>query len=185
MDFSHRQTVRPTTQPVTIDEARDYLEQPGNDADTKIFRAIDSAAAMFERHTRRALMLQTWTLETSCKTTAIELPRPPLVSIVSCQSRQETTDDWADVLASDYVLEADRSPARMTWTEPQPPYLKIVYQCGYADRSELPSDYITSVLQLVTFLFENRGDVEAKLPISLKAMLDEQRAGTVQHYFSV
>lgn len=183
MDFTSRRIVAPTIDAVTVNEARDYLEQPGTDADAKITRAIRSAVNLFERHTRRALMLQTWLFETSADDIPLELPRPPFVDIVTCQSRDEPVDAWVEVDAADYVLESERSPARLTWIAHQPPHVRITYRCGAADRCDIPSDYVTSVLQLVTFLFENRGDAEAKLPISIVAMLDEQRSGTLFNYF--
>jgi uncharacterized phiE125 gp8 family phage protein len=184
MDFQSRRTVAPTIDAVTLAEARDYLEISGTDSDVKINRVLASAIGMFERHTRRALALQTWVFEVSAPCGPIELPRPPLAEIVSCMSRENATDDWAAVDEDDYVLDADRSPAQLTWSNGPPNHVRVEYRCGHADRSDIPSDYITSVLQLVVFLFENRGDVESKLPISLRAMLDDQRSGTAANYFS-
>lgn len=183
MDFAHKLESREPGLAVSIDEAREQLEVDES-FDAKLNLWIPAAVGEYERMTRRALMPQIWSLESQDAVRAIELPRPPLISVDEVQSKDLLEDDWVDVAADDYTLEANRSPARLTWVDDQPRFVRVVYTCGYESPDDIPPEFKLSILQLITFIAENRGDVEAKLPIALKAMIDGQSTGTRVGYWT-
>lgn len=185
MDFSLTLLTYSDAWPVSVVDAREQLNIIGSDDDAMITRAIGAATRKFERHTRRALLEQSYRLEIENNNGPIEIPRPPLVSIDSIKSKQQLTDSWTTVAADDYTLQSSREPAQITWDSgTTPPYVQIDFTCGYATSDDVPEDYRMSILQLVAFMYENRGDVEAKIPLALRGMLDSQRVGCVTGYWS-
>lgn len=184
MDFIHKLLSRESGTVVSLAEARDQIEIPDDSFDTKLNLWIPAATAEFERLTRRALLPQTWLLETEDVVRSIELPRPPLIEIDSVFSKQNLEDEWEEVDEADYTLQTNRSPARLTWVDSQPCFIKVTYQAGYEDPADIPADYKLTILQLIAFIAENRGDVDAKLPIALKSMIGGQSAGTKIGYWT-
>lgn len=183
MDFAHQLLSREPGLVVSLEEAREQLEVD-EDFDAKLNLWIPAAVGEYERMTRRAMMPQTWSLESQDAVRAIELPRPPLISVDEVQSKDQLQDDWVDVDSEDYSIESTRSPARLTWIGDQPRFVRVVYTCGYQSPDDVPPEFKLSILQLLTFISENRGDVDARMPIALRAMIDGQSTGTRVGYWT-
>lgn len=184
MDFIHKLLSRESGNVVSVLEARDQIEIPDDSFDTKLDLWIPAATEEFERMTRRAMVPQTWVYESEDAVRAIELPRPPLIEIVSVYSKDQIEDEWEEVDEDDYVVQTNRSPARLTWLDEQPRFIQVTYRAGYEDIGDVPAEYKLSILQLIAFSSENRGDVEAKLPTALKARIAGQAAGTKLGYWT-
>jgi uncharacterized phiE125 gp8 family phage protein len=184
MDFIHQLQSRESGLAVSLEEAREQIEAFEDESDAKLNLWIPAATEMFERLTRRALLPQTWLLESEDAVREIELPRPPLISITSVKSKERIEEDWEDVADEDYTLQSNRSPARLTWLDGQPRFVQVIYTAGHANVADIPGEYRMTILQLVAFFAENRGDVEAKMPIALRAMIAGQSAGTKLGYWS-
>lgn len=72
----------PQVEPVTLEEAKEYLRVDGFDLDARIQALIPRAREACERFTRRAFIEQTW--EVDCEIfSEDDLPYPPLMEIVS------------------------------------------------------------------------------------------------------
>lgn len=185
MQFSLRRTVAPQELPVSLRQAKRQLELPlsSTERDEQILLLLDAAVSNFENMTRRAMLPQTWVFESTDPICAVELPRSPLKSITSVESRELLTDSWVAVAAEDYSIEDTRQPARLTWVNQIPRRVRVTYVAGFNTATEVPTNFKLTILQLVTHYFENRGDVAATLPVSLKGMIESQRAGTLAGYW--
>ena len=61
--MSHRRTVAPTTQPVTLMEVKRHIRLDINDDDDYVQNLVKRAVAWCENYTRRAFITQTWELK--------------------------------------------------------------------------------------------------------------------------
>jgi len=184
MDFILKLTVAAIQDPVSAAEARDQIEAGDASFDSKLDLWIPAATRQFERMTRRAMMSQTWLLETEDLVREVELPRPPIIEVLTVKSKDQIEDAWVIVSSADYTVQLNRSPVRLIWADSQPRFLQVTYRCGYTDVANVPADYKLSILQLIAHYSENRGDVDAKLPIALKALIQSQSSGTRLGFFS-
>ena len=184
MDFALNKIVAQTEWPVLLHEAKQHLRGIGHSCDDDLIeRLIQSASVRFERMTGRALTPQTWLLEVDEAVRAIELPRPPLIEIVLVRSKSDLHDDWNDVDPSEYTIQENRTPARLTWRDEQPRFIQVKYRAGLERREDVPPDYRDCILQLVVFEYENPGDMEAKLPTALHGWITGCRTGTMTGYW--
>lgn len=210
MAIQHDPIAQPTELPVSLAEAKEELELIGHAHDSKVTRQISAARIIWERHTKRAAVRQQWAFTVESDAAAqdyenlvggpaggrsqtqslmsqrrvIELPRVPFVSVDAVQSKEKVTDVYATTDAEDYTVETTQQRGRVIWNSgvSLPPFRKITYTCGYA-AGELPADYQETILKLVVFLFECRGDVESKLPTSIVGEMSSQKTGTLAGYW--
>ncbi|MEI9989915.1 MAG: head-tail connector protein [Rhizomicrobium sp.] len=174
-------TTPPALEPVTLAEAKAHLKVDTADDDALITAMITAARARAEWHTGRALIAQAWTLHLDCwpASGTIEIPLPPLQSVVSVTSYAR--DDSAAVLSpSLYTVDAASAPARLALKTGAPPptnlrnvnALAIAFTAGYgAAASDVPGLLKEAILELVAFLYENRGEAPAELPLAALALL--------------
>lgn len=183
--FSHYRTVEPsqTEFAIELDEAREYLDIPGAYQDDKLCTLILDAQEEFQRLTHRAIVPQTFVYEECSPWNNIELPLPPVTAIVSVKSKDNLEDAWVAVDSADYIVDITRSPAEIVWIDSRPEFVQVTYECGYAAGSA-PANFKVTLLQLIAFVFENRGDIEARMPTALKSRLQGQSAGTVLGFWS-
>ena len=174
-------TTPPSLEPVTLAEAKAHLKIDTSDDDALITAMITAARARAEWHTGRALLTQGWTLHLDawpdCGT--IEIPLPPLQSVASVTSYAR--DDSAAVMnASLYTVDTASAPARLALKlgVPAPTNLRVVnaiaiaFTAGYGDAaSAVPQLLKEAILELVAFLYENRGEAPAELPLAALALL--------------
>lgn len=210
MSIQHYPITQPTALPVSLAEAKDELELIGHAHDSKVTRQIGAARAIWERHTKRAAVPQQWAFVVESDAAAedyenlvggpaggraqtqsliacrrvLELPRVPFVSVDAVYSKEKVTDEYAAVDAADYSVEDTEQRGRVTWNEGVsiPPFRKIEYTAGYS-AGALPADYQETILKLVVFLFENRGDVESKIPTAIMGEMMSQKTGTIAGYW--
>ena len=73
----------PTTEPVSVEEARLHVRQDGTSDDDVIRALITASRENVEQITRRALITQTWDyyLDAFPGGDRIEMPLPPLASV--------------------------------------------------------------------------------------------------------
>ena len=182
----------PTTEPVTLQEVKEYL-RVDDSTDERIIRPfIETARRFCEEHTGRALMTQTLVLHLDAfediedplwegirtgpylnyYKNYVVLPRSPVVSV----SHVKTFDD-ADTettfAASKYYLDNSREPARIVLRtgETFPTALRVAnaievkYVAGYTSQYNVPEPLRLGILQHIAYLYEHRGDMyDAKLP---------------------
>lgn len=96
----------PTTEPISLDEAKKHLRIDFTDDDVLIGALIARARVASEGFLNRALLTQTWDLWLDCFPTKdyIELPMPPLKSVISV--KYYGTDDTEYIMAAaDYFVD--------------------------------------------------------------------------------
>jgi len=172
-------TAPPSVEPITLAEAKVFLRVDISDDDALIVALVTAAREACERFTGRVLVTQTWTLfrDGWPVRSAVEIPRPPLLSIVHVKTYDDT--DTATVwVASNYFVDTASEPGRlMARTGVALPEatrtaagIEIRFVAGYApDESASPSDLvgnipgglIEGVRRLVAYLYENRGECGA------------------------
>lgn len=80
----------PAVEPVTVDEAKLDLHIDAGDENVLIGNLIAAARQLAERETKRAFITQTWQMYLDKTPAVIEIPKPPLQSIVSIKTISDT-----------------------------------------------------------------------------------------------
>ena len=179
-------TTAPTTEPVTLQEAKEYL-RIGDSTDERVLQNfIETARMAAEDHMGRAIMPQTLSYFTDAydeladplfegfRTVPylnyyknyITLPRPPVVSVTSVSTFNDS-DTETTMTASKYYVDNVREPARIVLRlgETFPTALrvanaiKVVYTAGYTNAFTVPAPIKIGILEHVAHLYENRGDM--------------------------
>lgn len=90
----------PTVEPITLEEAKLDLRIDSGDDNTLIASLIATARELAERETKRAFITQTWQMYLDQAPAIIEIPKPPLQSVVSIKtiSVTESTVDETSAL---------------------------------------------------------------------------------------
>jgi uncharacterized phiE125 gp8 family phage protein len=168
----------PASEPVTLAQARAWLRvESGTDEDDLITALIPAARARAEWHTGRAFVTQGWTLWLDRAALCIEIPLPPLRSVVSVTLH--APDDSATVLGSgDYTV--DLAGSRLL-LHTAPLNLRalnavaIAFTAGYGDAADVPAPITQAILQIVASLYEHRGGDAVPTPDSALALLAPYR----------
>ena len=171
----------PATEPVTLTEAKLHLKLDTGDDDTLVTTLITAARARAEWHTGRALITQSWTLWLDAWPDVITVPLPPLQSVTSVTAY--TRDDTAHTIdpATLIVDHAANRVARKQSCAPPSDLRRInavaiAFTAGYgAAATDVPAPLREAILELIAFLYENRGEAPAELPIDCLALLAPYR----------
>jgi len=126
----------PTSEPITIDEARLHLRVDHCDEDELINTLITAAREQAEHIIGRAIMPQTLELELSSFSGDITLEHPPIVSVESIKYLDATVAEIT-LLAGDYVLTNGYIKPVTAW--PSGSAVKVRYVAGYADAESVPA----------------------------------------------
>ncbi len=162
---TYKQTVAPTSEPITLAEAKAQLrvESDFTDDDTWINTAITVVREQVEALTNRALMPQTFELAIDGFSDEIQIPKPPFSSLTSIKYYDE--DNVLQTLASSYYLVNDFSEPAIIARKTDQTYpgtydrldaVRIVFVAGYADASSVPTSIKQAMLMLLTDLYDNR-----------------------------
>ena len=165
----------PTTEPVTLEEAKRHLrlavsaaQASGYSEEDEWFeRSIVAARRMVEQELGRVLITQTWDVYYDMwpSNRFIELPYPPLVSAaVTYRLKDDTgydntfTDIITDIIEEPgrIVLAADEYWPSGTLYPVNP--IKVEIVCGYGVASDVPSGIRSAILLKLSDLHEERGD---------------------------
>lgn len=164
----------PAVEPITLDEAKLHLRVDGADDNTLITALIKTARQLAEIETKRAFITQTWEMFLDYATPVIEVPKPPLQSIVSI-TVIDLDGELAVVDDTTYEVDASQnSPGRVriasgsVWPEHRGFASFIVeFKGGYGDAATAVPDALKQgILQLIGYLYDNRGAQE--IPEELK-----------------
>lgn len=192
MNYTLRMSTAPTSEPVTLIEAKAHLRVDIDTDDDLITALIQAAREEFENQADRTLFVTTWRLylEHWPRYDYIDLPRAkPLVSVTSL-----TYTDENDVVntfdSSNYVVDVNRWPGRLrlrenaNWPTPElaeSSPITITYTAGYASVDNIPQRYKQAILLLVGHWYENRenvmtsGAVPKSLPLAWESIVAAAR----------
>lgn len=194
-----KRTVEPAADAITIHTAKKACEIATSDTahDAHLQRLIAGAVRDVERHTRRALITQTWKLTLSgFYETRIKLPRPNLQSVTSIGYVDEAGSAQT-LSASLYQASTADSPGfvepayNQVWPATRPgtvDAVTITYVAGFGDDSTaIPEEYANLLAELVVFRFTaGRGDMPgADIPKHIKWSLDALKCGAAMGYYGV
>ena len=156
-----------TTEPVSLDEAKNHLRIQTTAEDTQIQTWITVARKQCENLTRRALVSSSWLLVTDdfCSD-AIVIPRPPLSSLSSLVviTYTKTTGDSTTVSSTVYDVDYRMEPAQIrlaydqSWptdVRDQPGSVSIAYKSGYSTAT-IPQEMRQWILERVGVFYNHR-----------------------------
>lgn len=173
--MSLKQTQAPGLEPVDLEEAKNHLKVDGGDDNTLIQGLITTARQLAEKETNRAFITQKWELILDEGGDEIDIPKPPIQSI---DSVKVITEAGAEVAVSSSYYHTDLGggfPGRIklkvgyTWPIHRGFASFIIgFTSGYGDAAtDIPAALRQEILQLVGYLYSNRGEVE--IPDGIKA----------------
>lgn len=186
-----RKIVNPSSEPYTLDEVKQYLkidEDIQDPAESSYINSLITGAREYcEDHQNRAYMTQTWeyTLD-KFNSTEIELPRPPLQSVISIKYKDYTGDEKI-IQESDYIVDSDSYIGKVvpaygkSWPSfiPYPVNaIRIRFICGYGDAAAVPQKIKQAVLFLISHWYENRlpvGKLDKETEFTVTALLSQDR----------
>lgn len=155
----------PAAEPVSLAEAKAQCRIDGSDEDALIALMISAARRAAEIRSGRALVTQTWELALDAfPASAIELPMPPVQSIVSIKyldaAGVEQTIDAADYALDTYgsqrhwVLPAQN----VSWpdTLDAANAVKIRFTAGYGAAADVPQDIKMWILLALGTMVKHR-----------------------------
>ncbi len=174
-------TSPPALEPVTLAEAKAHLKLDTTDDDALVNTLITAARARAEWHTGRALVTQGWTLWLDSWSQPLTIPLPPLqtVTALTLYARDGTAR-----AADPATYSVDRAGNRIVFTEPCTPptdlrsfnAVAVDFVAGYGDAAtDVPAPLREAILELIAFLYENRGEAPADLPLDGLALLAPYR----------
>lgn len=194
----------PAAEPVTLAEAKSHCRVDIADDDALITSLITVARQQVEQETGLSLITQTWELtldafpdrqvaaeswryrDGTFPESFIDLPRPPLASVVSVKYIDETGVEQT-MSASNYKVITDRHPGRValaydkSWptARSEPNAVTIRYTAGYgASGSSVPQSIRQWILLQIEHWYRNRGSAGDKpmtpLPF-VSGLLDPHR----------
>jgi uncharacterized phiE125 gp8 family phage protein len=160
---SLRLIVAPTTEPVSLQEAKDQVRQSLTTDDTLITGLIVAARIAAEQELRRALLPQTWELTLDHFPNAIRLDNAPLISVDSVKYLDDT-GTLQTLSPASYIVDDKSEPA---WLQPAYTYdwpttypeinaVRVRFQCGYASAAAVPQAIKQWILLMVGHYYENR-----------------------------
>jgi uncharacterized phiE125 gp8 family phage protein len=180
----------PSIVPVSLLTLRRQLNIADDDTthDDRLSSMASDAAEYVERHTRRSMVTQTFDFTTSWRK-LIEIPRPPLQSVVSVNvtgiDGSETT-----MAAEDYEVITVRFPGVVIMPDSMPSLrefepVRIRFVAGYgAAETSVPAPMRELIARIVTFYFEpGRGDVGMAMPQHIKDAIRGMSSGMKSGFF--
>lgn len=172
----------PTSEPIATDEMMTYARVTSPSDIPTIERLVSAARERLESFLCRGLMTQTWDLTLDWGPAWIELPWPPLQSIVGVWTRGlDYTEALVDP-ATYYV----NAPARMigllpskVWPPAVVPFgFRVRFIVGYGDdRSSVPNGIVTSLQNMVVYAFDNRETIDEVPQIDQANLISYQIKG--------
>lgn len=178
-------TVGPTTEPLTLSEAKAHLRVDHPSEDTLIAALVQAAREYVEAFTHRALITQTWklTIERFPSGDYIELPKAPLISVGSVQYI-DTAGAQQTLATSVYDADTTCTPGvvRLKYDQSWPSTrdvwnaVEITFDAGYGAASAVPEPIKSAIRLLVGHLYANRestvsGTINSEVRYAHEALL--------------
>lgn len=154
---------QPATEPVTLQEVKDYLRLDGNDHDSNLTALIASCRQWCEQFQNKAYITQTWETYLDKWEFPIRLARPPLQNIthIKYTTSDGTLLTWA---STEYAVDAITEPARVVLaynktipSEVLAPInaIQIRYVTGYGSAASVPESVKLALKMMIAYRFEN------------------------------
>lgn len=189
MRWSLKRTLDPTSEPVSLAEAKEHLRRDGSFTaeDPLITRLIKAAREHVEHYTGRQLIHATWRLwlDEFADAEVILLPKPPLASITAV-AYYDTDGSPLTWDSANYSANWSAEPAELhraygvSWPSLRKRWdaFEVQYVAGYgAASSSVPEVFREGILQMLTFLYEHRGEMlpPGTMPKTVERLLYPKR----------
>jgi uncharacterized phiE125 gp8 family phage protein len=180
----------PSILPVTPADLENHVKIDDPDTEAPLLAIYLAAAVKIaqEQYLRRQLITATWQLclDRFPIQQVLELPRPPLQSLVSAVyldsgGNQQTLDP------STFLVDTHSDPSRLVLKQNlywptcanQPGAVTIQFRAGYGDTAAtVPADFILGILHLAAHFYRNREPVAevttSKVPITIEAFFGDK-----------
>jgi uncharacterized phiE125 gp8 family phage protein len=188
LKHSLRRILEPSSEPVTLAEAKRQCNVIADDEDTQFDHWIQAARELTESAANRSLMLQTWRLRIhDWPLERLELPRPPLIAVSSVEYYDSAGVEQT-LPATYYAVDSDREPGVLwrdedaIWpaTGGQPNAISIVYTAGYASAAAVPARAKQAILLLVAHWYRVReavGTVGDEVALAYQSLIRSLKPG--------
>lgn len=162
---TYRVKTQPTTEPVSVTEAKAHLRIDDTDSDTYIEGLIKAARQMCEHYTGLSFITQTREAimdKFPCGSKDISLPYGPVISVTSVTYTDSDGDAVPLTANDDYRVDiyGGRIQAVDGWfdTDGSNNAVIVEYVAGYANAAAVPQVIKQAILFQVAAMYENRGD---------------------------
>lgn len=185
-------TVPPVAQAVSLDDAKAQLRLSHTDDDAHLTALIEAATSFVEEVTGRALITQTWRVETGDLRArdVLEVMPAPVQSISAINFTDRDGQPQAATVADfDLYADEDRTfirPAEgRAWPETaeRPNATRVDYVVGYGDEaSDVPRGLRIAIAMLVDFWFTRSSSLDGgaeEVPPSVRTLVGQYRLGWV------
>jgi len=161
----------PATDPITLTEAKSHLRVDHTDDDTLITGYITAATRYAEEFTGRAFITQTLELVLDEFRAQIQIPRPPLQSVVSVKYDDSNGLEQTLTEGVDFLVDTASQPGWVVAVESIWPEtietinsVRIRYVAGYVDGNSPPSENVprdikSAILLIIGSLYSVRETV--------------------------
>jgi uncharacterized phiE125 gp8 family phage protein len=167
---SYKITVGPVSEPITLNDAKDWLKihEDVSEDDELIRGLIATARIWAERGTGRALLTQT--VQEVWDDVTQHFSLGPLASVSSFEYRNSagTYVTWA---STNYTVDDVTEPGRLvinstttlpyslTWNTIFPNMIRITYVAGKSTAAEVDANIITAMKLQIRLMYDNREDM--------------------------
>ena len=175
--MSYQITVQPTSEPVSLIEAKAHLRVDFSDDDTLINELIASSRVLCERWTNRVFITQTWRQNENFFTNPIELKVNPVITLTSLkyidldENQQQITDTTAN-LQKDFL--SDNAAIYEGLTNGWPSIgnsinpIEIITVCGYGAASDVPEPIKHAIKLMISHFYENREMINVTIALAVQ-----------------
>jgi uncharacterized phiE125 gp8 family phage protein len=170
-------TTQPTSEPVSLEEAKEQLHITHNDEDSFIDGLIVAARIHCEDVARRAFVTRSYTaFLDKWPSWVFELPYPPMLGVTSIKYYDDLGGAAVTFSASNYIVDAHSEPGRVAlkstadWPSPtlrEINGVEIIYTAGYGDAEDVPQNYKAAIKLYIGSLYENRESLTTAQGISV------------------
>lgn len=177
----------PTSEPVSLTQARLHLGVTDNDSDAYIAGLITAARTWCEMYVRQSFVTTRWkAIYTRWPSCHAIIPKPPLISVVDVKY-YDGNGVQQTLAANQYVVDAGSRPGRLVWaygvtlptvrTEGVSEPIAITYDAGYGAANAVPSAIKQAMLLLIGHWMDRRENVMAtplagsNIPLGTQALL--------------
>jgi uncharacterized phiE125 gp8 family phage protein len=190
--LAYRQTVAPTSEPLSLAEAKLHLRVDSTDEDSLIESLIVAAREYVENRTDRQLVTATYVLnlrtfpvclERNEQWYEIHLPKPPLQSVTSV-TYVDLAGNTQTLSTGDYVVDNSQVIGRILpsylqfWPVARdfPNSVTVTYVAGYGTAENIPEGIRAAMKLIIGHLYANReavnvGNIVNELPMAVDALL--------------
>jgi hypothetical protein len=170
--YSVQLTTGGITEPVTLQEAKDYARIDGFTEDTLITSLITMARTHCESYIGKCIVSKTVTIDSFTFPYQFQMPYGPLTNVLNI-SKCVTIDQNGVETPLNYQVNAGLFPKLFILGGAQSYKFKLVYTAGF---TTVPEDIKLAIKMLVNTLYERREDVVvgtivADFPLGVKALL--------------